>query len=122
MNPRSILKQYWGFDNFKPLQEEIINSVLNRKDVIALLPTGGGKSLCYQIPGITLDGICIVLSPLIALMNDQISQLKKKGIKAISINSALKKSDIDRELDNCVHGHYKFLFLAPDLLKQGLIF
>lgn len=121
MNPRSILKQYWGFDNFKPLQEEIINSVLNRKDVIALLPTGGGKSLCYQIPGITLDGICIVLSPLIALMNDQISQLKKKGIKAISINSALKKSDIDRELDNCVHGHYKFLYLAPERLKQGLI-
>ena len=95
-----ILEKYWGHKNFRPVQEEIINAVLDGKDTLALLPTGGGKSICFQIPALAKDGICIVVSPLIALMKDQVDNLVNKGIKAIAITSGMNKREIDIALDN----------------------
>jgi len=118
--PLEILKQYWNFSQFRPLQEEIIQSVINGHDTLALLPTGGGKSICYQVPGLMQDGICIVVSPLIALMKDQLEGLKKKGIKATIAYSGLTKREIDIALDNCVYGGYKFLFLSPERLETDI--
>jgi len=118
--PLTILKQFWGFDTFRPLQEEIIQSVLDGKDTLALLPTGGGKSICFQIPALCKDGICIVVSPLIALMKDQVKNLRSKNIKAEAIYSGLSKSDIDRILDNCIYGEIKFLYVSPERLKSEL--
>jgi len=116
MNPNihSILKEFWGFENFRPLQEEIIQSVLDGKDTLALLPTGGGKSICFQVPAMAKEGICIVISPLIALMKDQVANLKKKGIKAACIVSGMDKREIDILLDNCVFGQMKFLYVSPE--------
>lgn len=118
--PITILKQFWGYDSFRPLQEEIIQSVLDGKDTLALLPTGGGKSICFQIPALCKDGICIVVSPLIALMKDQVKNLRSKNIKAEAIYSGLSKSDIDRILDNCIYGDIKFLYVSPERLKSEL--
>lgn len=118
--PKKILKKYWGYDTFRPLQEEIINSILEGKDTLALLTTGGGKSICFQVPALCNDGICIVVSPLIALMKDQVENLKKKGIKAMAIFSGLSKREIDIALDNCVYGGYKFLYVSPERLKSEL--
>src|SRR5437899_2018388 len=98
------LKQYWGFDTFRPLQEDIIKSILEGNDTLALLPTGGGKSICFQVPALVLDGICIVISPLIALMKDQVENLERKGIKAVAIISGMSYREIDIALDNCVYG------------------
>lgn len=120
MKPVEILKQYWGFSSFRPLQEEIIASVLDGKDTLALLPTGGGKSVCFQVPALALDGICIVVSPLIALMKDQVQQLQQKGIKAAAIFSGMKKREMDITLDNCIYGGYKFLYVSPERLKTEL--
>ena len=119
-NPKTILNQYWGFDNFRPLQEEIINSILNGQDTLALLPTGGGKSICFQVPALCKDGICIVVSPLIALMHDQVDNLKRRGIPAIAITSAMRKRELDIALDNCVYGKIKFLYLSPERLQTEL--
>ena len=119
-NPKTILNQYWGFDNFRPLQEEIINSILNGQDTLALLPTGGGKSICFQVPALCKDGICIVVSPLIALMHDQVDNLKRRGIPAIAITSAMPKRELDIALDNCVYGKIKFLYLSPERLQTEL--
>jgi ATP-dependent DNA helicase RecQ len=115
-----ILHQVFGHADFRPVQKEIIESVLTGKDTLALLPTGGGKSLCYQIPGLTLDGICLVVSPLIALMKDQVDALKAKGIKAAAIYSGMSYREIDRTLDNCIYGDYKFLYVSPERLKAEL--
>ncbi|MEM7161099.1 MAG: ATP-dependent DNA helicase RecQ [Bacteroidota bacterium] len=115
-----ILNTYWGFENFRPLQQEIIESIGNQKDTIALLPTGGGKSICYQVPGMASNGLCLVISPLIALMNDQVENLKKKGIKAISVTSALSSKEIDIALDNAAYGDYKFLYISPERLQTNL--
>src|SRR5690606_31154402 len=115
-----ILHQVFGHPDFRPVQKEIIESVLAGKDTLALLPTGGGKSLCYQIPGLTLDGICLVISPLIALMKDQVDALKSKGIKAAAIYSGMSYREIDRTLDNCIYGDYKFLYVSPERLKAEL--
>lgn len=111
-----ILKQYWGFEEFRPLQEEIINAVLDSKDTLALLPTGGGKSICFQVPALAKEGLCLVISPLIALMKDQVANLNKKGIKAVAIYSGMPYSQIDTLLDNCIYGNVKFLYLSPERL------
>lgn len=120
MNPSEILKRYWGFDSFRPLQESIIQSVLEGEDTLALLPTGGGKSVCFQVPVMVMNGIGIVVSPLIALMKDQVDQLQKKGIKAAAIYSGMSKREIDITLDNCIYGDYKFLYVSPERLKTEL--
>tara|TARA_R110000850_G_scaffold150497_1_gene273122 strand:+ start:18325 stop:20223 length:1899 start_codon:yes stop_codon:yes gene_type:complete len=119
--PLEILKRYWGYDEFRPLQTEIIESVLHKQDTVALLPTGGGKSICYQIPALATDGICIVVSPLIALMNDQVNALQNMGIKAMALAGSISYNDLDRLLDNCIYGNYKFLYLSPERLQQELV-
>ena len=120
-HPIEILEHYWKFSEFKPQQEAIIEAVLANEDCIALLPTGGGKSICFQIPALIKDGICIVISPLIALMQDQVNNLKEKGIKAMALTSGFTYEDIDRMLDNCIYGNYKFLYLSPERLQQDLV-
>jgi ATP-dependent DNA helicase RecQ len=115
-----ILKKYWGHQSFKPLQEDIIQSVISGKDTIALLPTGGGKSICFQVPGLYFEGLCIVVSPLIALMRDQVDNLKKRGIKAVAVNSSLTHREIDTALDNAVYGDPKFLYVSPERLKTDM--
>lgn len=119
-SPAEILKTNWGFDAFRPLQEEIIQSVLQGKDTLALLPTGGGKSICFQVPALVKEGVCIVVSPLIALMKDQVDNLKKRNIPAIAIYSGMRYADIDRALDNCIYGNIKFLYLSPERLVTDL--
>ena len=120
IDKQKILKQYWGHETFRPLQEDIINQVLQKKDVLALLPTGGGKSLCYQFPALLMNGVCLVISPLIALMKDQVDLLQKKDIKADFINSTLSKSAIDRILDNAIYGKTKILYLSPERIQSEL--
>jgi ATP-dependent DNA helicase RecQ len=118
--PESILKKYWHFDSFRPLQREIIESILKGSDTLALLPTGGGKSLCYQVPALMKEGVCVVISPLIALMRDQVAQLLKKDIAAAAIYSGMNYRDIDRVFDNAVYGGLKFLYLSPERLITPL--
>lgn len=116
----NILKQYWGYQSFRPLQGEIIQSVLAGKDTLALLPTGGGKSICFQVPTMAIEGVCLVISPLIALMQDQVQNLRKRGIKAIAINSAQSKREIDQLLDNVIYGDVKFLYISPERIETEL--
>ena len=116
----NVLKKYWGFEDFRDSQKKIIDLVLQKKGVIALLPTGGGKSLCYQLPAVLMEGTCLVISPLIALMEDQVNQLLKRGIKAAYINSSLHYKDIDRILDNVIYGNIKILYLSPERLNTNL--
>jgi len=116
-----ILKQFWGYDDFRGSQKNIINTVLSGQDVLALMPTGGGKSLCYQVPALAKEGICIVVSPLVALIQNQVSQLKKRGIKAIALTGGIPPSELNDLLDNCVYGNYKFLYLSPERLQQSII-
>ncbi|MBS1650729.1 MAG: RecQ family ATP-dependent DNA helicase [Bacteroidetes bacterium] len=113
-----ILFQYWGYKEFRPLQKEIIFSVLNGNDTLALLPTGGGKSICFQVPAIALGGTCIVISPLIALMNDQVQNLRLKGISAVALSSAMSFKEIDIVLNNAAFGHVKFLYVSPERLES----
>jgi ATP-dependent DNA helicase RecQ len=117
---QDILKKYWGYEQFRPLQEDIIQSVLSGKDTLALLPTGGGKSICYQVPAIVSDGVCLVVSPLIALMKDQVDRLKKLQIKAEAIYSGMGYREMDRILDNAVYGDLKFLYISPERLATTL--
>lgn len=117
----SILRQYWGFESFRPLQEEIIQSVMSGQDTLALLPTGGGKSICFQVPALMKEGICIVITPLIALMKDQVEHLKKNGIQAVAIYSGMKRREVDITLDNCVYGQIKFLYLSPERLYNDVV-
>ncbi|SNR15640.1 RecQ family ATP-dependent DNA helicase [Tenacibaculum jejuense] len=119
--PTEILKKYWGFDSFRPQQLEIIEAVLNNKDTTALLPTGGGKSICYQIPALIKEGVCIVISPLIALIQDQINSLDKRGIKAFYIPSGSHQDEIVRIFDNLKFGNYKFLYLSPERIQSKFI-
>ena len=110
------LKRYWGYDSFRPVQEEIIRSVCQGRDTLALMPTGGGKSLTYQVPTMLREGLCIVVTPLIALMKDQVDRLRRLGINAAAIHSGLSMRQIDIVLDNCVYGDVKFLYVAPERL------
>lgn len=118
--PEDILKQYWNFDSFRHPQREIIQSVLDGHDTLALLPTGAGKSVCFQVPALCQNGLTIVVSPLIALMRDQVMNLNKKGIKAMAVVSGMRHRDIDIALDNCIYGDIKFLYLSPERLKTEL--
>ena len=118
--PDQILKQYWGYDAFRPLQKEIIGSVLDGQDTLALLPTGGGKSLCYQVPALVNDGFCLVISPLIALMQDQVNRLKELDIPATCIHSGMPYNEVRRTLDNAMHGAYKLLYVSPERVQTRL--
>lgn len=118
---REILLKYWQHNSFRPLQEDIINSVLAGNDTLAILPTGGGKSICFQIPALQMEGVCIVITPLIALMKDQVEQLKKRGIKAAAIYSGMHRTEIDYTLDNFVYGDYKFLYVSPERLLTEIM-
>ena len=119
-SPQQVLKQYWGYDRFRPLQEDIIGSVVTGNDTLALLPTGGGKSLCFQLPALLMEGVTIVVSPLIALMKDQVQQLRGRGIIADAVYSGMRGNDIDRLLDNAVYGNTKLLYLSPERLLTDL--
>ncbi len=119
--PLQVLKEYWGYDSFRPLQAEIIQSIIAGKDTLALLPTGGGKSICFQVPALVLDGVAIVISPLIALMKDQVENLRNVGIRAEAIYSGMHIRDIDRLLDNCVYGGVDLLYLSPERLLNTMV-
>ena len=116
----SIFRQYWGFDAFRPLQEEIINSVLNGKDTLALMPTGGGKSICYQVPALAKEGLCLVISPLIALMKDQVENLRKKNITAFAVYSGMSRSEVINTLKVATNSNCKFLYVSPERLETSL--
>ncbi len=121
MTIQQILEHYWKHTAFRPLQEEIIQSVLLGHDTLALLPTGGGKSVCFQVPALAKEGICIVISPLIALMKDQVENLEAKGIPAVSIVSGMSKREVDLALDSCIYNGVKFLYLSPERLLSELV-
>tara|TARA_Y100001933_G_scaffold264999_1_gene334182 strand:+ start:6653 stop:8545 length:1893 start_codon:yes stop_codon:yes gene_type:complete len=116
-----ILRDFWGHDNFRGSQKEIIDTVLSGQDVLALMPTGGGKSICYQVPSLAMEGICIVVSPLVALIQDQVAQLKKRNIKAIALTGGIPPDELNNLLDNCIYGNYKFLYLSPERLQQTIV-
>ena len=118
--PLTILKKYWRHSQFRPLQQEIIDSLLKGNDTLALLPTGGGKSVCFQVPALLLDGVCIVVSPLIALMKDQVENLVARGIYAVSIHSGMRREQIDIYLNNCIYGKVKFLYVSPERLQTEI--
>ena len=120
-SPAQILQKYWGYSSFRDSQEDIIEAVLNKRDVVTILPTGGGKSLCYQVPGLILEGVCLVISPLISLMNDQTEQLRNNGIKALTIKSKATTDEIVSLFDNLKFGKYKFLYLSPERLQSDLV-
>lgn len=121
MSPfHAILKQYWGYDAFRPLQEDIIQSIAEGRDTLALMPTGGGKSLTFQVPALAKEGTCIVVTPLIALMKDQVDNLKKRGIRAASLHAGMTRAEIILTLDNCHYGDFKFLYISPERLGTEL--
>jgi len=119
--PLSILQKYWNHDTFRSVQGEVVASVLDGKDTFALLPTGGGKSICFQVPGMMKDGICLVVSPLVALMKDQVANLQKRNIKAIALTGGIQSDEMIALLDNCQFGNYKFLYLSPERLQSDWI-
>lgn len=117
---RKILKDYWGYDNFRGIQEDIIRSIGSGRDTLGLMPTGGGKSITFQVPAMAKDGLCIVITPLIALMKDQVRNLRDRGIKAIAIYSGMTREEIIISLENCIFGNYKFLYISPERLDTEI--
>lgn len=117
---RKILKDYWGYDNFRGIQEDIIQSIGSGRDTLGLMPTGGGKSITFQVPAMAKDGLCIVITPLIALMKDQVRNLRDRGIKAIAIYSGMTREEIIIALENCIFGNYKFLYISPERLDTEI--
>ena len=117
---RKILKDYWGYDNFRGIQEDIIRSIGSGRDTLGLMPTGGGKSITFQVPAMAKDGLCIVITPLIALMKDQVRNLRDRGIKAIAIYSGMTREEIIIALENCIFGNYKFLYISPERLDTEI--
>lgn len=115
-----ILKKFWGYDSFRPVQEDIIQSVIEGRDTLGLMPTGGGKSITFQVPALAMKGTCLVITPLVALMKDQVQNLRDNGILATTINSGMSRQDILKELDNCILGNYKFLYVSPERLSTDL--
>lgn len=120
MEPLDILSEYWGYSSFRPMQEQIVRSALDGKDVLAILPTGGGKSVCFQVPGLMTDGIALVITPLIALMKDQVQNLRNRGVKALAIYAGMNKREVDLALNNATYGDVKFLYLSPERLGTFL--
>lgn len=120
MTALETLKEYWGYDSFRPKQEEIVNAALDGRDVLAILPTGGGKSVCFQVPGLMTDGIAIVVTPLIALMKDQVQNLTDRGIRALCINAGMGRREVDNALNNALYGDFKFLYVSPERLGTRL--
>jgi len=118
--PYEALSSIWGYTDFRPMQAEIITTVLKKKDTLAILPTGGGKSLCFQVPALCMDGICLVVTPIIALMKDQVEQLRQKGVRAAAVYSGMSNQEIDVTLDNAAHGQLQFLYVSPERLKSEL--
>lgn len=116
-----ILSKYWGFQEFRPQQLDVIESIVDGRDSLTLFPTGGGKSICFQVPALMKEGICIVISPLVSLMEDQVNALQQKNIKAMAITGGISYKDLDRKLDNCIFGNYKFLYLSPERLQQEVV-
>ncbi|HEY8918272.1 MAG TPA: RecQ family ATP-dependent DNA helicase, partial [Chitinophaga sp.] len=115
--PASILQQYWGYAQFRPLQEDIIQSILAGQDTLALMPTGGGKSICFQVPALLQEGVCLVITPLIALMRDQVANLQRRGISAVAIYAGLTNKEVEQVLENARRGQYKFLYVSPERLQ-----
>ena len=120
VDPLEVLQQYWGFKSFRPPQQEVIETILEGESAIVLLPTGGGKSVCFQVPGLMMDGLCLVVSPLISLMRDQLTQLEEKGINAKAVFAGMSEREMDITLDNCIYGNVKFLYVSPERLKSPL--
>ncbi len=120
MTPEGVLKKWWGYDTFRPMQKEIIDAALAGKDVLAILPTGGGKSVCFQIPALMNDGLAIVVTPLIALMKDQVQNLEKRGIRAIAVHAGMSRREVDTALNNAAYGDFKFLYVSPERLGTQL--
>ena len=120
MNYRQILQQYWGYDDFRGVQREIIESIGSGHDTLGLMPTGGGKSVTFQVPALAMEGICLVISPLIALMKDQVEHLRRQGIKAAFIHGRMTHDEVITTLENCIFGNYKFLYVSPERLESGL--
>lgn len=120
MSPSEVLKEYWGYDGFRPMQEEIITAALEGKDVLAIMPTGGGKSICFQVPGLMRDGITLVVTPLIALMKDQVQNLNDRGVRALAIHAGMSRHEVDLALNNAAYGDYKFLYLSPERIGTQL--
>lgn len=120
MSPSEVLKEYWGYDGFRPMQEEIITAALEGKDVLVIMPTGGGKSICFQVPGLMRDGITLVVTPLIALMKDQVQNLNDRGVRALAIHAGMSRHEADLALNNAAYGDYKFLYLSPERLGTQL--
>ena len=120
MEPLDILSEYWGYSSFRPMQEQIVRSALDGKDVLAILPTGGGKSVCFQVPGLMTDGIALVITPLIALMKDQVQNLRNRGVKALTIYAGMNRREVDLALNNATYGDVKFLYLSPERLGTFL--
>lgn len=120
MKAVEILKEYWGYDAFRPMQEDIISSALDGDDVLALLPTGGGKSICFQVPALMRDGLALVITPLIALMKDQVQNLADRGIKALAIHAGMGRHEVDLTLNNAAYGDFKFLYVSPERLGTEL--
>jgi ATP-dependent DNA helicase RecQ len=115
-----ILRKYWGHDQFRPLQEDIIRAALDKKDCLALLPTGSGKSVCFQVPTMAMEGVCLVISPLIALMKDQVNQLQKKGISALAIHTGMSFKEVARTMELAINNHIKFLYVSPERIQTNL--
>ena len=113
---KSILKQYWGYEDFRGIQEEIIASIGKGEDTLGLMPTGGGKSVTFQVPALAKPGLCLVITPLIALMKDQVQHLRARGIKAVAVYSGMTREEIIVALENCIFGDYKFLYISPERL------
>ena len=120
MTPHDILKEYWGYDSFRPKQEDIVNAALDGRDVLAILPTGGGKSVCFQVPALMREGIAIVVTPLIALMKDQVQNLNDRGIKALCVHAGMGRREVELTLNNAAYGDFKFLYVSPERLGTQL--
>ena len=120
MTASEVLKEYWGYDSFRPMQREIIEAALGGRDVLAILPTGGGKSVCFQVPALMSEGLALVVTPLVSLMKDQVQNLNARGIKALCIHAGMNRREVDLALNNAAYGGFKFLYVSPERLNTML--